>query len=503
MTMPSNVAVPARRRLIMLVVSVGLLISVGCRRESSGSGSDPTQGQTETIRENPSYTSNPRMTGYVSAVTLSVRSEPGTASTVVGFLFKGDRVDVYETADVSGATWYQVNDEAGYVDGWVSGRFISGRPIASDFIVPADYGRPVTPTTLLTDVTAQYVGIRGCIRCHSETDRAGEFPRGAYGVWRDHYHADAYRTLSRPYTRALARRRGVNDPTTDSRCVKCHVAAYGVPASRLGPNYRHEDGVTCEVCHGPGGDYLLNHWEGTDGFESREAMGFRVYRSIEERDRVCRSCHNTLSPTYKPFNVAAFSSAIRHWGGEYNFVEVAREEDVATTRPEPVARAADPPQDPEPPAVTTPATDPPRQQPERARPPEVVTPPADPPARAEPAERTPPPPADPPAAASASDDGPNEMMLDEDGRRGRVFFPHRDHHTDFVSAQGGVGECQVCHHTTEAAEPVDEGCRDCHEDVSTDDTPNAEKAFHNSCRACHREEQAGPTKCSQCHERGS
>ncbi len=472
--------------------------------------------------ENPNYVQKAAFFGYITATTLSVRESPGTDGVVVGYVFKNDRIDIFESRDVGSGTWHRVTDAAGYIDGWVSGRFVSGRPPTPLPPPPTDYGEPRTPT-IVTNVGARYVGTAACRRCHSLPGPGG-FSQGAYGVWANHYHASAYQTLSRPYTRALAQqKRGIQDPATDWRCVKCHVSALGVPQSRLGPGYRAEDGVTCEVCHGPGGDYLLSHWEGQDGFESREAVGFRVYRDIEERDEVCRSCHNPLSPTYKPFNVASFSEAIRHWADEYEFREIASETEVATQTPRPMEEAPLPPADTvvSPPPVTNlvaAADDPivtggvvqprrqavaPRATPVRPPPREVPT--ADTTAAAgndQPAPQVamPDPPAPPPEPLGASrDEGPVDMVLDQSGERGRVPFPHHDHF-EMVTPSGGGETCQVCHHTSEAGETPDR-CSDCHLVEPTLDAPSAEKAYHGTCKVCHREEQAGPKKCSECHIR--
>lgn len=429
------------------------------------------------VMENPMYVEKPSFFGYITATTLSVRGGPGTDAAAVGYLFKGDRVDIYETREVAGIPWLRIADAAGYLDGWVSGRFVSGTPVLPTPPPPTGYGERRTPTAVMT-VTARYVGTAACQRCHSEP-RGGPFPQGEYGVWINHYHAAAHRTLTRPYTRALAQqKRGVQDPATDWRCLKCHVTAYGVPAERLGPGYRHEDGVSCEACHGPGGDYLLSHWRGQRGFESREAAGFVIYRDLDDRDRLCRSCHNPLSPTYKPFNVASFSAAIRHWTGEHEVREVADEAEVAAEAPRPIAEAP-------PPRVDTLEAPPPVR---------TIVPPA---AAAPPPPAAPAPPAR--RAPAARDEGPVDMVLGTRGTRGRVPFPHRKHF-EWVTPSPGAEACITCHHTSQRGETPDP-CSSCHQMEATADAPSAEKAHHGTCKDCHREEQAGPRKCSECHIR--
>ena len=513
MKTPSVLARPCLS-LIILFGMYGLLAAAGCSTKDTEPGAEeglpaptplavPTPDTTD-VEVHPTYAEAPASIGWVTAITLNVRRGPGTGSGVIGYLFKGDRVEIYDEQR-AGGTWYQINDASGYVDGWISARFVSGQEIASGFIIPDDYKAPRTPT-VSTSETAQYVGVRACRTCHSEPH--GDFRLGAYGIWRDHYHAEAYRTLARPYARAQAQRRGIDDPTTDWRCLKCHVTAYGVAEDRLGPNYRDEEGVTCEACHGPGGDYLEDHWEGTEGFASREARGFRIYRNIDEREQVCRSCHNELSPTYKPFNVAAFSEAIRHWGAD-TFQEIAREEDVAEVppppvAPEPVEEPPDEPTETEPPPEATPEEPPPAPETPPDEPVEeqpVETPPVEEPPVAPPPVA--PPPVDPPPPPPTRDEprllGSRDMMLGawEGSRRGVVYFPHHDH-AEYVTPDPGGDACQVCHHTTEPGE-TPELCGNCHKFGPAPRTPSREKAFHGSCRACHREVQLGPKRCSECH----
>ena len=93
-----------------------------------------------------------------------------------------------------------------------------------------------------------------CAECHNEP--TGAFHLGASRVWEGHVHSAAFETLKRDYTKEIARRaRGIDDPLNDWRCVKCHVSAYGADESQIAPSYSNEDGVTCEVCHGPSSEY--------------------------------------------------------------------------------------------------------------------------------------------------------------------------------------------------------------------------------------------------------
>ena len=249
------------------------------------------------------------LSAHVTATALNVRSGPGTKNRVVGILLKYDPVTITDRRRLSKSTWYNIDAAGGYVDGWVSGAYLALSPPPSGVeIQEVDYGAKETPT--LVKGSFKYVGVTVCKECHVES--TGKFPKGAFTVWNGHFHSEAFRSLSRNYTREIARRvRGIDDPAKDWRCVKCHVTAYGADASQVAETYRDTDGVGCEVCHGPGSAYAeADHGPSNP---DRYALGFYKLDNLEAREAVCRSCHNPTSPTYKPFNILAFSREIRHW----------------------------------------------------------------------------------------------------------------------------------------------------------------------------------------------
>lgn len=450
----------------------------------------------------------PKKTGWISAVCLNVRGEPAQGGKVLGYLFKGDEVEIFEERD----GWLRVHDAAGYIDGWVARRYVSKTEVASDMVIPDSYKEPRTPT-VDPGGTARYLGSEACRECHSET--LGPYENGTYGVWREHYHNDAYRTLTRPYTVALAKKRGIEDPIGDWRCLKCHVTAYGVDEARLGPDYREQEGVGCEACHGPGGDYLEPHQKASTPKADLVAMGFVVYSDIDTREVHCRKCHNELSPTYKPFNVIEFSRAIRHWVDEVDFDAWVREriaeegglkEAEIQVEPLPILVAeVEPPPSRTPPPSKTPVTPPPRTPPPAktpATPPPSTPPPAKtpvtPPPSAPPASQVKmPPPGKAPLGDARLADAPEELTLSTRGEKDPVYFPHTMHVKEVD--RGSMAEnCIVCHHTTTPGElPVP--CSDCHKYEATQFGPERKAAYHGTCRDCHRELDIDPTTCSGCH----
>jgi hypothetical protein len=262
---------------------------------------------------------------YVNTTALNLRAGPGTDSNIVGILLKYDRIRVLEQTPIGRATWYSIEASGGYTNGWVNARYVEfGEAPAGIFPAgPVDYGEKQTPT--LMKGPWQYQGAGACRDCHMKP--TGDFHLGASQVWEHHVHSSAYQTLKREYTREIARRtRGIDDPINDWRCVKCHTTAFGADESQIGEGYSNEQGVTCEVCHGPSSEYA-NVDHGPD-VPNREAMGFRILKDLTGRREVCTSCHNPASPTYVPFNLREFSRDIAHWvdkGDSYYYADARAE----------------------------------------------------------------------------------------------------------------------------------------------------------------------------------
>ena len=66
-----------------------------------------------------------------------------------------------------------------------------------------------------------------------------------------------------------------------------------------------DEGVSCEACHGAGGDY----WK-KNIMEDRDAS--IANGMVADPGANCVSCHNEQSPTYKPFNFEEYWPKIQH-----------------------------------------------------------------------------------------------------------------------------------------------------------------------------------------------
>ncbi len=87
-------------------------------------------------------------------------------------------------------------------------------------------------------------------------------------------------------------------------------------------------------------------------------------------------------------------------------------------------------------------------------------------------------------------DEPVRVMFQN--KAGKVLFTHLIHIDDYAD------DCQDCHHNLEDDEETYD-CSDCHEDKGEEDMPSRADAFHDQCKGCHEDNDAGPIECNSCH----
>jgi hypothetical protein len=90
---------------------------------------------------------------------------------------------------------------------------------------------------------------------------------------------------------------------------------------------------------------------------------------------------------------------------------------------------------------------------------------------------------------------PGQIVIDVIQKsRAPVPFDHEAH----VKV---VDKCNVCHHTSDpkGTDVVSCSTADCHGTETVGAKLNLREAYHKSCRGCHQERKAGPTKCDECH----
>jgi hypothetical protein len=173
------------------------------------------------------------------------------------------------------------------------------------FILMMFLTAPVLLTANPVSSTVQhgFVGAEVCGMCH-HTDKQGK----QLEIWKNSKHAQAYKTLQTSAADKIAKEKGFSTPAAKTpECLKCHASGYNAEASLLGAKFKIEDGVQCESCHGGGADYkTLNVMK--DKIASVKA-GLELHTNMKTS---CTKCHNSQSPTYKPFNVELMWAKIKH-----------------------------------------------------------------------------------------------------------------------------------------------------------------------------------------------
>lgn len=142
---------------------------------------------------------------------------------------------------------------------------------------------------------SDYIGNDQCKVCHNKK------PEGAqWSVWKEMNHANALNALMSDEAKKVAEEKGLPKPPHESpECLKCHVTGYDVEKMAAPAKIKHEDGVQCETCHGPGSAHV------TDGrevmFKKKTAAEIDWMANLKKvEEALCRECHNEESPTWNP-----------------------------------------------------------------------------------------------------------------------------------------------------------------------------------------------------------
>lgn len=151
----------------------------------------------------------------------------------------------------------------------------------------------------------QYIGIKKCKVCHSSAKRGKQ-----YQQWAASEHAKAYEHLATPEAKAVAEKAGVTgNPQEAAECLSCHATGYNAPAAMKAATLTLEEGISCESCHGAGGDYwkLSTMKKVAAGEVDAASVGL-----IPPSKELCLECHNEKSPTYEGFDFEARLKEVLH-----------------------------------------------------------------------------------------------------------------------------------------------------------------------------------------------
>jgi hypothetical protein len=142
-----------------------------------------------------------------------------------------------------------------------------------------------------------YVGAQKCQLCHKSENQGRQ-----YLIWEGTKHAKSLEALTSPKAAEAAKAMGVDKPADDPRCLKCHA-----PLAAKAPELKAE-GVSCEVCHGPGSDYKkLSVMKDKD---AAVKCGLILYASPDAIKAQCLKCHE--NPHGISFDFAAAWEKIKH-----------------------------------------------------------------------------------------------------------------------------------------------------------------------------------------------
>ncbi len=125
-----------------------------------------------------------------------------------------------------------------------------------------------------------YMGARACGACHT-----GKSMGDQLGLWVHSKHSRAWAVLALPEAGRIAALSGLRQkPQEAAICLGCHATAYNAEGWEKDENFRTEDGVQCEACHGPGSEYM------TEAIMRNRDEAMKAGLRMPD-DRFCQGCH--------------------------------------------------------------------------------------------------------------------------------------------------------------------------------------------------------------------
>ncbi len=144
------------------------------------------------------------------------------------------------------------------------------------------------------DRPGRFLGVETCGTklCHDSAEpwRNATVSMQERRIWQAHdTHAGAQASLASELAARISANLGLADATSARPCLVCHST--DVALSQRGPKLRGDEGVSCESCHGAGGDFLRAHLSPTATYASNVAAGLYPTADSEARATLCLSCH--------------------------------------------------------------------------------------------------------------------------------------------------------------------------------------------------------------------
>lgn len=159
----------------------------------------------------------------------------------------------------------------------------------------------------------RYIGAAKCKSCH-RSEEAGD----QHGAWEQAKHSQAYATLATPAALEAAKKRGIDKPQEAAECLRCHVTGHGQPEDSFRKGFKIDEGVGCEVCHGPGELHMKARLMAAAAAAQKpdekpaytQVPADEIISSVGQEQ--CLTCHNEESPSFKPFCFHKRAGEIRH-----------------------------------------------------------------------------------------------------------------------------------------------------------------------------------------------
>jgi hypothetical protein len=161
---------------------------------------------------------------------------------------------------------------------------------------------PATPTSPVAltqppaaETPGRYVGVASCANagCHGSTQplETTKVLQNEYYTWLNNdRHAGAYNVLFSDRSARIAKNMRLKRRAYEEAvCLDCHTT--NIPAASVSGAIDPEDGVQCEVCHGPASGWRNEHTEQGWTHEQSVARGMIDLRSLNARGTVCAGCH--------------------------------------------------------------------------------------------------------------------------------------------------------------------------------------------------------------------
>lgn len=166
-------------------------------------------------------------------------------------------------------------------------------------MIPALRGQAAAQTSFVKplDDTRIHQGVTSCggPQCHGSQSPVGTVVRqDEILTWQDPNsitgtHARAYKVLLSPLSKSIAQNLGIGPAHEAAECLSCH--AHNVAVEQRGEDFRIDEGVTCEACHGGSSDWLTAHFAAGATHTDNIAKGLYPTDNVIARASLCLDCH--------------------------------------------------------------------------------------------------------------------------------------------------------------------------------------------------------------------